>query len=1179
MPELTFRSPGVSTREIDLSGPRRVAPVGTPAGVIGTADDGPAFVPITVGSYSDFTGLFGASDGEKFGPLAVNEWLKNATSCTYVRVLGVGDGKKKNSSTGKVTNAGFVVGTKQVQANGVVNENPFANSGGVPGRTYFLGAFMSESNGSTVFSDAGIQATAPTSGKQATAVNAIDTNGAYAGINGGTDVKFTINVPATAGGEGGVVTIVLEDGDDTGAAGAGANQIGIGGSSGLGDPSWQNLVLAAINNDTSSGRITMATSGRGTAGITGVTATDGTSTTQTTLTIDAAGAAGNSAVLASTAGANIIDVTAFTGGADGNHAVPIIRGILMAPSGVTLALSGNYTYDSSAPATTLTASARWGKTVESGGPDNGGGQTGNLDMRGAPTGSVKLGSQEFVMLLNGHKGSSLYPRVVTASFDMRNQNYFGNVFNTDSTKIEEAGHLLYGRYDIHPALAAVTGAGVLNVGATKDHAGFNDAVFITYGSGSGNANSGASNRPNYESFESRYTTAFSPYVISQDFGGSPYDVFRVEALSDGAVSTDRFKISIENIKKTNSDTDKFGSFDIVVRAFSDTDELPVVLEAFRGVDLDPTSGRFVARIVGDQKAYFNFDANSGAQKLVVEGDYPNNSRLIRIKQSTALKKSEIPDEGLPMGFRGPYHLVTSGSTQLAPVTGTLNYAGVNPAGSADIQGKMVNINRAVEPPLPFRETVAMGTGQTKRAKSSLYWGVQFSNKEDLSEPNKVSLFNSSMNTYAKFFPRFEGSDQDFSVGDNAGAADSGGVIFDSDRFNNNKFSLEKLQVRTGSDTLADPSYWLSASYTRKGTIVADETNKTRAFKVDDLKSAANRNFAKFTFFLQGGFDGTNIFNKDKMKLTNAAAIREMDDATAQGATSGPTVASFRKAIDIMGNTSDVSIKLLAIPGIRETGITDYAIDAVESRFDALYIMDIEERDTLNTVVTSSAQVVHVKNTTTDFTNRALDTSFAAAYFPDVIQRDPGVGTNIQVPPSVAVLGAFALNDAIGHPWFAPAGFSRGALNDAQRAAVELKRSNLDDLYDVDVNPITDFPGTGLVVFGQKTLLAAASALDRVNVRRLLIEIRRNVRAVANTLLFEPNRQTTLDKFNALVNPILQGIQEKNGLARFKVIIDTTTTTQADVENNTIRGKIFVQPTRTIEFIALDFVVTNAGAGA
>ena len=116
-----------------------------------------------------------------------------------------------------------------------------------------------------------------------------------------------------------------------------------------------------------------------------------------------------------------------------------------------------------------------------------------------------------------------------------------------------------------------------------------------------------------------------------------------------------------------------------------------------------------------------------------------------------------------------------------------------------------------------------------------------------------------------------------------------------------------------------------------------------------------------------------------------------------------------------------------------------------------------------------------------------------------------------------------------------------------------------------------------MVFGQKTLLATQSALDRVNVRRLLIEIRRRVRSVANSLLFEPNRTETLDKFSSLVNPILQSIQDQSGLDRFKVIIDSSTTTQADIENNTIRGKIFVQPTRTAEFISLDFVVTNAGA--
>ena len=184
---------------------------------------------------------------------------------------------------------------------------------------------------------------------------------------------------------------------------------------------------------------------------------------------------------------------------------------------------------------------------------------------------------------------------------------------------------------------------------------------------------------------------------------------------------------------------------------------------------------------------------------------------------------------------------------------------------------------------------------------------------------------------------------------------------------------------------------------------------------------------------------------------------------------------------------------------------------------------------------------------------------------------------MQVPPSVAVLGAYALNDRIGHPWYAPAGFTRGALNAIESTSVKFNRTNLDDLYDSDINPITSFPGTGITVWGQKTLLQRASALDRINVRRLLISVRRSVRNIANSLLFEPNREETLEKFSSLVNPVLQRVQELSGVDRYKVIIDTTTTTQADVENNTIRGKIFLQPTRTVEFVALDFVVTNAGS--
>jgi len=176
-----------------------------------------------------------------------------------------------------------------------------------------------------------------------------------------------------------------------------------------------------------------------------------------------------------------------------------------------------------------------------------------------------------------------------------------------------------------------------------------------------------------------------------------------------------------------------------------------------------------------------------------------------------------------------------------------------------------------------------------------------------------------------------------------------------------------------------------------------------------------------------------------------------------------------------------------------------------------------------------------------------------------------------------------LNDAIGHPWFAPAGFTRGALSTTQEARVKLSKTNMDALYDVKINPLVAFPGNatagvnakgGVIVWGQKTLQQAASALDRVNVRRLLIEIRRQVKEIAQTIIFEPNRESTLAKFSAAVTPRLQRIQTLAGLEKFKVIIDSSTTTQADVLNNTIRGKILLQPTKSIEFVSINFVVAN-----
>lgn len=995
MSELTFRSAGVSAREIDLSGPSNVQPVGVPAGIIGTSVKGPAFVPITLATFSDFAAVFGDTDGEKFGPLAVNEWLKNAQAVTYLKVLGVGDGKKRTSSgnnAGKVTRAGFVVGDKQPQDSGLVARNPKAVDNGIPGRVHFLGCFMSESADSTIFSDAGIQ--------------------------------------------------------------------------------------------------------------------------------------------------------------DGPRAHPIIRGVVFAASGVVPMLSGSLTGDNDAPTGITAATAA--------GPE------------GFITGSVDLNSskQEFVLLLNGHIPTTLYPAVLTASFDPDASNYFGTVLNTDPLLLEDTGHFLYTRYDIHPALAVPTGTDIFGATASFGAASVEPVGFIT--TSSLGRNVGSSTIPNFESFEDRFQTAESPYVISQDFGGSPKNLFKIHALDDGDWPNARFKISIRNLAPSNSERDLYGTFDLFVRAWDDTDSDQVVLESFYGLSLDPGNERYIAKIIGDQHFYFDFDKNTDGQKLVLDGNFPNVSKYIRVEMATSITNGEVPESALPVGFRGPKHLVTSGSSIL---TSLVDHSGVH------IAGQGAALERAVIPPVPLRETITLGVTPKDSVSSNLHWGVQFEKKISVTEPNKSSVINKTLASLTKYFPTFHTTWQNPWVGDNAGTADSSGTVYDSDRFNNNIFTLERVKVRTGSNGIADPKEWASASYVRAGGITAVPADKTRGFDVEtDLADLTARKFAKFTFFTQGGFDGVRIFDEKSAELTNDAIVEEMSDS-ARGQDEASTVSAYTKALDIIGEKSEVDIKLLAIPGIRHSQITDQAITTTEERFDAMYILDPEERDTLNTVVTSSDQEISVTNTVSAFSSRNLDTSFAAAYFPDQIVTDPATQTNVRVPPSVVVLGALALNDKLAHPWFAPAGFTRGALNSSLESAVRLGRSNLDELYDVNINPITAFPGSsgGPVVWGQKTLLSTASALDRVNVRRLLIEVRRQVKLIADRLIFEPARDSTLAKFENLVRPRLQRVQELQGVDRFLVRIDTTTTTQADIENNTIRGQIFVQPTRTAEFVSLDFVITNAGA--
>ena len=1011
MAQLKFGSAGVTAKEIDLSGPVAQEPVGVPAGVIGTALKGPAFVPITVGLLSDFYAKFGLTDGKKFGPLAVTEWMRNAQALTYLRVLGIGDGTQR-ALDGSVNNAGFTVGENEPRpVDGVLFGNPYATSGSnsVQGRLFVLGAFMSESVGSTIFSDADV----------------------------------------------------------------------------LGQGS----------------------------------------------------------------------ITPFFAGT--GSAVPIVRGILMAPSGVIMRLSSSVT-SSAAPGSSLVATEQ--------------------SSQGAILGTVDLlangvAKQDFVLLLNGHQGiDPLYPNVITASFDMTSPNYFGNVLNRDPLKLQQAGHFLYAAWDLHPATAVITGSGLVTItsgagASTAPKVGSETAAFLTTGSSA--RATGNAYVPNYESWTDRFSHARSPWIISQKFGGIATNLFRLHALDAGAGISTNFKLSIENIVPSTDPANQYGSFDLVIRDWNDNDQNLRNLEQWRGINLDPTSDRYIAKVIGDAHVFYDFDEATASQKLIVEGNYPNNSNLIRVEVSGEVDNLTVDPTALPLGVRGAQHLITSGTMPLT-----------NPTFPDIAVGDA--LKRTIEAPVPMRRDLTQSSGAKLSVNPLLYWGARFEHVTSLTTPNASTLQNQSLRSFAKYFPSFSTANQNVVVGDNNGtpATPQNGIL-DADVFCRNLFTLENVQVVTGSTGLADPNQWANAVFVRDGNIAANDTNKTRRVNVNDFIQA-NRRFLKFSFFMQGGFDGVNLFDQDESEINNNAVVADMNDGN-RGRQNGPSVSAFNTALTIMQNVVNVDIQLLAIPGIRHPIVTNTAINAVESRFDALFLMDIEQQDNTGLNVISDTQLPSVQLTSDNFRNRALDSSFAAAYFPDVLLPDPNTNTNLFVPPSVVVLGALALNDAVGHPWFAPAGFSRGALSTTLEARVQLSKTNMDALYDIAINPLVAFPGNaqsginpkgGVVVWGQKTLQAAASALDRVNVRRLLIDIRRQVREIANIIIFEPNRDITLAKFSAAVTPRLQRIQALAGLERFRVIIDSSTTTQADIENNTIRGKIFVQPTKSIEFVSLDFVVSN-----
>ncbi|MDB4232125.1 phage tail sheath subtilisin-like domain-containing protein [Candidatus Pelagibacter sp.] len=368
----------------------------------------------------------------------------------------------------------------------------------------------------------------------------------------------------------------------------------------------------------------------------------------------------------------------------------------------------------------------------------------------------------------------------------------------------------------------------------------------------------------------------------------------------------------------------------------------------------------------------------------------------------------------------------------------------------------------------------------------------------------------------------------------------------------NNLSLDPNQQNYIEAVIGNQATDVSQGYTN---VSGDYTNKSRYVRVKQVLTSS-----------------LNYFDNNGQPVASlAGTIPLVQTGSFGGATGtncgiyGLSTSDYTSSLNLLGNKDEFKFNVITVPGQTTTtgnSTITTLIGLVQDRGDAIAIIDVTDKGaTINTAVANAL---------------SYDNSYAATYYPWVQVNAPNTGKLTWVPPSTIIPSVFAYNDRVSAPWFAPAGFTRGGLSVIQ-AERKLSPTNRDTLYLGNVNAIATFPGQGVVAYGQKTLQKKASALDRINVRRLLIELKSHIGQVANTLVFEQNSNSTRNRFLSQVNPYLDSIQQRQGLYAFKVVMDDTNNTADVIDRNQLVGQIFIQPTKTAEFIILDFNVTPTGA--
>jgi len=760
------------------------------------------------------------------------------------------------------------------------------------------------------------------------------------------------------------------------------------------------------------------------------------------------------------------------------------------------------------------------------------------------TTSTDLQAKEFKLTFKSKSNVALPSKIV--NFNEDSKLFIRNVLNTSPSKVNDA---LSSQPEIY-------WLGETFENAVKSYNGEVAAIILGLAQGDKKASNFKKDAAKSESgwIFAQHKGQPVEWAASTDLtvGAPSQKLFKFHTLSEDESVQKSVKISIQDIKVPASKYLKFGSFAVVIRDIKDTDDQQIVLERFDQISLDPSSPNYISKKIGDK--YTEWDYIN--RRFKEYGTYENMSRYVRVEVDPDVEAGITDQDLLPFGFYGPETYKT-----VANVSASANAAATNLSksdGSSYLTTQFYGVVSSSGPTCTAEWTASFAFPQLPAVLTSsiednyitrpenIYWGMK-------TAVEGTKLFNKEIPEYLRTKP----------VG-----------VPESVKQYSFVFSLDDISGSLNSQT----GKYKEASWTPGNR--ASGNSVTSNMGGDELGTFL-AHFNKFTLPLAGGFEGLDITEKEP--FNNSAAVL---DATADETTSY-AINSLNVAIDAVSDPEVVEMNTLAIPGIKNTSIHKKMIAACETRGDSLAIIDLqgdytpstENKDAESARKPNVADAVsYVKDDLT------INSSYGCAFYPWVLVKDDYSTNTVWMPPSVVALGTFATTRRFSEIWFAPAGFTRGGLSENSAGGLtvtavsqKLNSKERDLLYETNINPIASFPAEGIVIFGQKTLQVTESALDRINVRRLMNYVKKEISRVASTVLFDPDVQVTWERFLGQVNPFLASIQARLGLTDFRVILDETTTTPELVDRNIMYAKILLKPARAIEFIALDFVVTNSGA--